>query len=737
MPLIAGCAALGLIGLIAVVAVALGASRFFTGDATALPPSEGMVRIDKGVFLVGLDTPDANHAAFQQANLTAFWIDQYEVTNAQYAKFVSETGEPSPVGWAAGTFPPGHDNRPVQGVTWDQAADYCTWTRKRLPTEAEWEVAARGPEGDLYPWGNKEDSVKLGNETYDVGSVSANRSRYGVFDMAGNVWEWVDVPYAPVDDGNRVLRGGASGFLKDMAYRLVGSPNEGTMIAAAGFRCAAPQVSGQTAVSTALPIAPTQLAAGVLYQDEFADPNSGWPVGTESNYTFGYHPQSFYHLQVAAANDRLVVTRDLGFSNFAVETDVLVDHTNVPTLIGNFRYGLAVRRSGENYYAFTISPSTGTWQAVKHSASGPTVLDEGTDDTLQDLIGVDNLRVEANGANFTFSINGNVVTQFDDAEYAAGEIGFIAETVDETLIHIHYASITIHEVEEVAVAPTPSVTQAPVATETLAPTEAVAPTATATLPPAPEGMVLIPAGFFQMGSTTGFADERPEHPVLLDAFYMDIYEVTNVKYRECVNAGGCTPSGSSRRDNPAFDNYPVAVISWTQADAYCAWAGKRLPAEAEWEYAASGPENFTWPWGNQFSPSLSAASAPDVQPVGSYPDGASPFGMFDMAGNVTEWVKDAYDQNFYADSPASNPLNEAKIATRVYRGGSYGNTDGAFYTTSRRYAKSSSFADVDIGFRCAQDAPEVNANLPLADREALVAEFCKAYGAYKPEGVCP
>jgi serine/threonine-protein kinase len=738
MPLIAGCAALGLIGLIAAVAAVFGANRFLTGNATALPPSEGMVRIDGGVYLVGLDAPDENHAALQQAKLEEFWIDQYEVTNAQYAKFVSETGEPSPTSWAAGTFPPGHDNRPVQGVTWDQAADYCAWARKRLPGEAEWEVAARGPENDLYPWGSKEDSVRLGNETYDVGSVSANRSRYGVFDLAGNVWEWVDNPYAPVAEGSRVLRGGASGFLKDMAYRLVGSPNEGTMIAAAGFRCAAPQVSGQTAASTALPVAPTQLAPGVLYQDEFADPNSGWPVVTEGNYTFGYHPQSFYHIQVAAANDRLVVTRDLGFDNFIVETEVLVDHTSVPTPIGDFRYGLVVRRAGENYYAFTISPGAGTWQAVKHSVSaGPAVLAEGAADSIQGLTGVDNLQVGVSGAHFTFSINGAVVAELDDAEYAAGEIGFIVETVDETLAHIHYASITIHEAEQAAVAPTASATQAPVATETLAPTEAVAPTATATLPPAPEGMALIPAGFFQMGSTTGLSDERPEHPVLLDAFFMDVSEVTNAQYRECVNAGGCAPSGSSRRDNPAFDNYPVVVVSWTQAEAYCAWAGKRLPTEAEWEYAASGPENFTWPWGNQFSPSLSAASAPDVQPVGSYPDGASPFGIFDMAGNAAEWVKDAYDQNFYADSPASNPLNEAKIATRVYRGGSYGNTDGGFYTTSRRYAKSSSFADVDIGFRCAQDAPEVNAATPQADREALVAEFCGVYGAYKPEGVCP
>jgi formylglycine-generating enzyme required for sulfatase activity len=100
----------------------------------------------------------------------------------------------------------------------------------------------------------------------------------------------------------------------------------------------------------------------------------------------------------------------------------------------------------------------------------------------------------------------------------------------------------------------------------------------------------------------------------------------------------------------------------------------------------------------------SAASAPDVQPVGSYPDGASPFGVEDLAGNVAEWVADAYDPNFYASSPTSNPLS-ATGNSRIYRGGSYGNTDGAFYTTSRRYIKARLFSDVDIGFRCAADLP--------------------------------
>jgi sulfatase modifying factor 1 len=223
-------------------------------------------------------------------------------------------------------------------------------------------------------------------------------------------------------------------------------------------------------------------------------------------------------------------------------------------------------------------------------------------------------------------------------------------------------------------------------------------------------MVLIPAGEFLMGSSNGAANEAPEHPVSLDAFYIDLFEVTNAQYRECVNAGGCTPSNTANsftyqgyRDEATYDNYPVIGVTWDQAETYCRWASKRLPTEAEWEYAASGPENLTWPWNNTFDPSLSAASAPDTQPVDSYPAGVSPFGVYNMAGNVTEWVQDVFDEGFYANSPAQNPVNTGSSADRVYRGGAFGNSDGSFYTTSRRYSRPRTFSDVDIGFRCAKD----------------------------------
>ena len=140
-------------------------------------------------------------------------------------------------------MPAGLPDFPVEGVTWDQAAAFCKWAGKRLPSEAEWEIAARGKDGSLYPWGNDEQLVVLpDNKTYAVGKIPANRSAFGVFDMAGNVWEWVGDPYAPVAAGQRVLRGGSYGFPKDMAYRLQGDPNVRSMFAMAGVRCAADHV---------------------------------------------------------------------------------------------------------------------------------------------------------------------------------------------------------------------------------------------------------------------------------------------------------------------------------------------------------------------------------------------------------------------------------------------------------------------------------------------------------------
>lgn len=217
-----------------------------TAEIPPLPPSTGMVKIEAGAYQIGSAEVDEFHIARQEITLPDYWIEIYEVTNAEYRQFLDATGRQPPEG------PPGEADHPVTGVIWDAAAAYCAWANKRLPTEAEWEVAARGPGEDppLYPWGS--DPLDGGNvgdlpreQTYAVGTFSFNQSDFGVYDMAGNVWEWVGEPYAEVVEGTRIIRGGRYGFIRDAAYRQPTQPNDERFVPFAGFRCATDKVQGE------------------------------------------------------------------------------------------------------------------------------------------------------------------------------------------------------------------------------------------------------------------------------------------------------------------------------------------------------------------------------------------------------------------------------------------------------------------------------------------------------------
>ena len=211
-------------------------------ETSNLPAAEGMVEIISGAFEVGLSPADDHHIAPTTIPLNNFWIDQYQITNAQYQQYMTETGALAPLTW------PGEGDHPVVGVTWEQAVAYCQWANKRLPKEAEWEVAGRGSSAQLYPWGNDVtadgQALRLPDQdTYPVGTQSFNQSPFGVFDMVGNVWEWVGEPYSTGQEGSQFLRGGRYGLpINDLAYRLAVVPGDTRYIKFASFRCAAAQV---------------------------------------------------------------------------------------------------------------------------------------------------------------------------------------------------------------------------------------------------------------------------------------------------------------------------------------------------------------------------------------------------------------------------------------------------------------------------------------------------------------
>jgi eukaryotic-like serine/threonine-protein kinase len=252
-----------------------------------------------------------------------------------------------------------------------------------------------------------------------------------------------------------------------------------------------------------------------------------------------------------------------------------------------------------------------------------------------------------------------------------------------------------------------------------------------------DGMTLtfIPAGEFLMGSATGLTDEQPLHKVYLDAYWLDQTEITNAQYAGCVQTGDCAvPSVQTFYSDPVYADHPVEFVSWKDAVNYCAWAGRRLPTEAEWEKAAAWDprtnQQRIYPWGNEYDCrkgnfddelELDASLMPDGQvgcdgfirssPVGSFPEGASLYGVLDLSGNVWEWVHDAFlevdpldtvVQNYYAISPFANPqgVDPALTDYRSIRGGSYNFTFGFGRAAYRLwYGLDDSYEGV--GFRCA------------------------------------
>ena len=272
-----------------------------------------------------------------------------------------------------------------------------------------------------------------------------------------------------------------------------------------------------------------------------------------------------------------------------------------------------------------------------------------------------------------------------------------------------------------AIAPTPSPIPAP--------TESPTPTPAPLLTESGARMLYVPGGLFPMGDEEGERDERPSHLVQLDPYYIDETEVTNGQYAQCVAAGACTPPSRSNPTthpayygDPAYDDYPVVFINWRQADAFCEWRGARLPSEAEWEMAAGfDPVQaviFRYPWGDAFDGTklnFCDRNCPggdtawddghrDTAPVGSYPDGRSPIGAYDMSGNVMEWVGDWYDSRYYENSPDINPMGPPEGAFKSLRGGSWLSTADEVHVSARG-SFDPAVVQANLGFRCAMTAP--------------------------------
>jgi len=307
--------------------------------------------------------------------------------------------------------------------------------------------------------------------------------------------------------------------------------------------------------------------------------------------------------------------------------------------------------------------------------------------------------------------------------------------------------------------PTNTATTPPTYTPTLPPTSTPQPSSTPTLALIPlttpeigsilvspkDGMelVYVPGGEFIMGSPDGEGDddEHPQHTVYLDAFWLDKTEVTNAMFANFVKETDYNPERVCglvfQTDRSGWkcvagadwqhpegpdsnidgrDHEPVVQVNWYDAQAYCQWAGRRLPTEAEWEKAGRGTDGRKYSWGNEFDSSKvnycdtncpnvwkdteGNDGYPQAAPVGSYPSGASPYGALDMAGNVWEWVADWYDEAYYTQSPSANPPGPTSGDHRLLRGGSWYNRQSGVRAAFRNYSPPDGLY-INVGFRCA------------------------------------
>jgi len=254
-------------------------------------------------------------------------------------------------------------------------------------------------------------------------------------------------------------------------------------------------------------------------------------------------------------------------------------------------------------------------------------------------------------------------------------------------------------------------------------------------------MVLIPAGEFIRGSSEEeitalskdsgnsieyFLPETPQKKIYLHSFYIDKYEVTNKQFQEFIEAGGYhdyrywTEEGWNWKEKkgygepkwwlsgqnysgPAYPDYPVTGVSWYEAWAYSSWAGKRLPTEAEWEKASRGTEGFIYPWGMEWDAGKCVSMGEELHPAGTIPEGISPYGIFDMAGNVWEWCSDWYNSDYYYSSPNKNPPGPKEGGYKILKGGCGGNPSYFYFRCANRHKAEINYWDAYTGFRCVKD----------------------------------
>jgi formylglycine-generating enzyme required for sulfatase activity len=572
----------------------------------AVVTSVSMVLVPAGSYTMGSTVVGGDAIPEHTVTMPAFYIDVFEVTNGQYKAFCDATGraypeDPGFSGMDNYFTHPTLSHYPVVNVSWQDAKDYCKWRGPgfRLPTEAEWERAAKGNVGNRrWPWGDTWVAAN-GNiaprnaDGYDntapAGAFPGGVSPAGCYEMAGNVQEWCEDNWhdnyigVPSDgspwidfprDSTRVLRGGTwLGSSANARCADRASADTSTKNTFSGFRCA-----------------------------KYVTNQPPRPLG----YTWPENGAVDQSLRSWLVWDCIDLDGD------SLTYDLYFDTDPSPRI-------LQMGRTNTAYYLNTLnSNQTYYWRVVAHDSYGNTTT----------------------GPTWSFT------------------------------------TMTV-----------------------------------------PDGMVDVRAGFFQMGGGFSGDPEYPMHGVVLQTYFIDLHEVTNAQYRAF-----CDATLRDYPEDPGFSgmsnyftagvyaNYPVLNVSWQDAQEYCLWRGPgyRLPTEAEWERAARGYQDHrNYPWGWLWNPawanSIDPSDAYDrTSPVGAFPDGISPTGCYDMAGNVFEWCQDD-DHDNYVGAPTDGSAwrDYPRGARRIVRGGGW-NAPWPFLQCTERGSFPPDTRMNYVGFRCAK-----------------------------------
>jgi len=686
-----------------------------------------MVWVPGGSFTMGspygnINAPGDGSPTTQQVTLSGYWIYTNEVTVAQYRTFCAATGYALPVwpgnqdSWVgkSGWSDLAVQQMPIVNVDWYDAKAYCSWAGVSLPTEAQYEYAARGPQENNYPWGGNASMADPGDgwdatvcatyynsiaqniSTWPVGSFPQGASWCGAEDMAGNVWEWcadlygdysstpVTDPIGPAKDisgyGYHVLRGGSwyYGTAKDEcrgAYRYSYNPHYGNTFF--GFRCVLPSAITLALSMTVLPVSPQPC---------------NLPITVTATATGGMNVRYQFWLYNVAFSP---VWRQLqAYSSSAT-------CLWTPNSPGNYLISV----TAQDGMAGKVVNQT-LWYTIFLAA--PTIT------TFTPSSGTAGATVTITGANFT----GTSAVAFGGT-IAASFTVINATTISATVGSGATGTITVTTPGGTATSASNFTVNNRNGTPDTNPTDGAA-------------MVWVPGGSFTMGSSKtddgGVASNGETQQVTLSGYWIYKYQVTAAQYRAfCSATGHALPpwpgnlfswAGTSGWSDPAMQQMPIVNVTWTDAAAYCRWAGVSLPTEAQYEYAARGPEENNYPWGgtatavdpndgwdllvcanyfNSYEQSIS------TWPVGSFPAGASWCGAQDLAGNVWGWCADWYGD--YSSTPVTNPTGPATGSARVVRGGSWGNNNANFFRAALRISNDPTNQSSAIGFRCVAASP--------------------------------